>query len=85
MVVPATSNHPERIDPAILDRPSRFDRKYHFPLPSCDERTRFLGLWQNRLVEETRWTSDEATTAAQITDGFSFAYLKELVVSLPKM
>ena len=32
----ATTNHPGRLDPAILDRPSRFDRKYHFGLPGPD-------------------------------------------------
>ncbi len=26
----ATSNHPEKLDPAISNRPSRFDRRYYF-------------------------------------------------------
>jgi SpoVK/Ycf46/Vps4 family AAA+-type ATPase len=38
VVVLATTNHPERLDPAILDRPSRFDRKYYFELPAEAER-----------------------------------------------
>ena len=29
----ATTNHPGKLDPAILDRPSRFDRKYHSACP----------------------------------------------------
>ncbi|MFO0906324.1 MAG: ATP-binding protein [Pirellulales bacterium] len=81
MIVLATTNHPERIDPAILDRPSRFDRKYHFGLPAAVERQAYLEMWHVRLVEETNWdaaTIRELTTA---TEGFSFAYLKELVVS----
>jgi len=38
VVILATTNHPDRLDPAILDRPSRFDRKYYFDLPAEAER-----------------------------------------------
>ncbi|MDA0658809.1 MAG: ATP-binding protein [Planctomycetota bacterium] len=81
LIVLATTNHPERIDPAILNRPSRFDRKYHFNLPELIERTAYLGLWQVRLAAETGWVKSQAEQLAIRTDGFSFAYLKELVVS----
>lgn len=81
MVVVATTNHPERIDPAILDRPSRFDRKYHFGLPGDAERRSYLELWHAKLVTETGWESDTIPSLVSATDGFSFAYLKELVVS----
>lgn len=81
MVVLATSNHPERIDPALLDRPSRFDDKYHFVLPGADERRSFLALWQTRLEAETGWPSATLPGLVERTHGFSFAYLKELVVS----
>jgi AAA+ superfamily predicted ATPase len=81
MVVLATSNHPERIDPALLDRPSRFDRKYHFGLPGADERRSFLALWQARLEAETGWSPGSLAGLVERTHGFSFAYLKELVVS----
>jgi SpoVK/Ycf46/Vps4 family AAA+-type ATPase len=40
----ATTNHPERLDPAVLDRPSRFDRKYPFDLPERPERQAYLAL-----------------------------------------
>lgn len=81
MIVLATTNHPQRIDSAIIDRPSRFDRKYHFNLPTIDERQEYLASWQGKLADETGWTSDEVATIASSTDGFSFAYMKELVVS----
>jgi AAA+ superfamily predicted ATPase len=77
----ATTNHPERLDPAILDRPSRFDMKYHFELPGFDERRDYLGLWNDRLVGEMRLTVEELKAVAEATDGFSFAYLKELILS----
>ena len=41
----ATTNHPGRLDPAILDRPSRFDRKYHFGLPERPERLASIERW----------------------------------------
>lgn len=81
LVVLATTNHPERIDSAIIDRPSRFDRKYHFDLPQQDRREVFLSGWQQRLSDQVDWTADSVERLAQLTDGFSFAYLKELVVS----
>ena len=81
LIVLATTNHPERIDVAIVDRPSRFDRKYHFGLPSKMERQTFLESWQQRLSQETLWQADEVAAVVSVTEGFSFAYLKELVVS----
>lgn len=80
LLVIATTNHPEKIDRAIVDRPSRFDRKYHFSLPGVDERQAYLRHWQGRLMEETRWTEESLTALASRTEGFSFAYLKELVI-----
>jgi len=81
LIVLATTNHPDRIDPAILDRPSRFDRKYHFGLPGLDERRAFLSLWHAKLAAETHWPSEAVDELAVATEDFSFAYLKELVVS----
>jgi len=77
----ATTNHPERLDPAIANRPSRFDRKYHFVLPAPAERAAYVAYLNARLAEELRVSpSDEKTIAAR-TKKFSFAYLKELFVS----
>ena len=81
LIVLATTNHPERIDVAIVDRPSRFDRKYHFGLPSKTEQQTFLESWRQRLSQETLWQADEVAAVVSVTEGFSFAYLKELVVS----
>lgn len=77
----ATTNHPEKLDPAILDRPSRFDRKFTFTLPEEPERLRFLALQNEKLEEALQMTSEGLAEAARRTAGFSFAYLKELVLS----
>ncbi len=81
LVVLATTNYPERIDSAIIDRPSRFDRKYHFHLPTEHERVQYLLLWQDRLADETGWAKNEIAEIAAATESYSFAYLKELVIS----
>ncbi len=81
LVVLATTNHPERIDAAIINRPSRFDRKYHFGLPSCRQRSEFLKSWRRKLSNQVDWSEYTVEELANNTEGFSFAYLKELVVS----
>ena len=81
IVVVATTNYPEKLDPAILDRPSRFDRKYTFDLPGPNERAAYVTLWNNQLQPEMRLSPAAAQNIAQVTAGFSFAYLKELFLS----
>lgn len=77
----ATTNHPDRLDPAIIDRPSRFDRKYGFELPGPDERARYILSFGSRLDENLRLKESEAQEIAAMTDEFSFAYLKELYLA----
>jgi ATPase family associated with various cellular activities (AAA) len=81
IVVVATTNHPERLDPAILDRPSRFDRKYPFDLPELAERTAYIELWNHSLTPSLQISQEVCATLSALTEGFSFAYLKELFLS----
>ncbi|HSE98882.1 MAG TPA: ATP-binding protein [Blastocatellia bacterium] len=81
IVVLATTNYPERLDPAILDRPSRFDRKYYFGLPEAAERARYIEMWNGSLQPEMRLSEAAFNDAVVMTEGFSFAYLKELFLS----
>jgi AAA+ superfamily predicted ATPase len=81
VVVLATTNYPEKLDPAIRDRPSRFDRKYNFDLPALSERSSYMTMW-NRELEPRLQVSEQAWPAiVRNTEGFSFAYLKELFVA----
>jgi SpoVK/Ycf46/Vps4 family AAA+-type ATPase len=80
-VVLATTNHPDRLDPAILDRPSRFDRKYYFDLPASAERTAYVEFWNKELQPELRLSEVMMPELVRQTEGFSFAYLKELFLS----
>ena len=81
IVALATTNHPERLDPSILDRPSRFDRKYPFELPAMAERQTYIELWNTSLKPALRLSDAAAAQIAEMTAGFSFAYLKELFLS----
>ena len=81
VVVLATTNHPEKLDSSILDRPSRFDRKYYFQLPTEAERLAYIAKWNENLQPELRVTRSGAAAVVRETRDFSFAYLKELFVA----
>ncbi len=81
IVTLATTNHPERLDPAILDRPSRFDRKYPFDLPEQPERQAYITLWNNSLKPSLRLSDEGVVRLSTQAEDFSFAYLKELFLS----
>jgi SpoVK/Ycf46/Vps4 family AAA+-type ATPase len=77
-----STNHLNRLDPAISKRPSRFDRKYHFNLPGEAERAAYAEFWKQKLVDSDMVDFQEelCEVIAKLTEGFSFAYLKELFV-----
>ena len=77
----ASTNHPERLDPAILERPSRFDRKFTFGLPGLADRKAYLKLWNGKLESAMHLSNRGIQRVAQATADFSYAYIKELVLS----
>ena len=77
----ATTNHPHKLDRSILDRPSRFDRKFHFPLPAAPERRAFITRWSLAQDVALRLSTQGIEHLVGRTDGFTFAYLKELLLS----
>ena len=77
----ASTNHPERLDIAILERPSRFDRKYHFDSPGIADRIAYLQLWNQKLKLEMQLSMDDINEIATNSENFSYAYLKELLLS----
>ena len=83
LLIIASSNHPERIDEALLKRPSRFDRVYHIGLPERAERAEYCRRLLVRLPE-TAPSLDATALAEQVadlTEGFTPAYLKEAFLS----
>jgi len=83
----ATTNHPEQIDDAIINRPSRFDVKYNFDLPTEELRRKYAIKWIHKISTLKAGVSfgDDVEMLAQDiakeTDGWSYAFLKELFVS----
>ncbi|KIV80914.1 hypothetical protein PV11_08380 [Exophiala sideris] len=78
-----STNHLDRLDPGIANRPSRFDRKYLFPDPDYDQRVKYCKYWQGKLSDNTdvEFPDEICEAAAEITDKFSFAYIQEAFVS----
>lgn len=86
ILIIASSNHPEKIDEALLKRPSRFDRVFHIGLPELSERREFCRrlLTRDTLAEKLAPGFDVeklCSEVAQKTDGFTPAYLKEAFVA----
>ena len=81
VVIIATTNHPNRLDPAILNRPSRFDRKYYFHQPAAAERRAYVRKWNEELQFALRLSETAVTEVVVETENFSFAYMKELFLS----
>ena len=65
----------------MLDRPSRFDRKYPFDLPEKPERLAYISMWNASLKPVLRLPDEAMSQLSELTEDFSFAYLKELFLS----
>lgn len=76
VMVIATANEPEHLDPALLYRPSRFDRMWKFPLPERAERLAMLRKRGQGYFSETAMEE-----AAEKSQGLSMAYVQEIVVN----
>ncbi|KAI0149456.1 P-loop containing nucleoside triphosphate hydrolase protein [Pestalotiopsis sp. NC0098] len=74
----------QELDPAIRDRPGRFDTKYYCKLPGHDERVAFAKQWKAKLDKYNPVTLPEEACEfiAKLTDGFSYTHLKELFSTL---
>ena len=73
-VIIATTNYLEKVDAALINRPSRFDRAYNVGFPNLDVRKLLLKRFFPRL------TVAELSKHGLATNGFSGAYFKELFI-----
>lgn len=72
----ASTNYPEKLDPRIINRPSRFDEIVYIGLPDRASRCIFIGKKGKNLNEK------QVKEWADRTEGFSISHLKELLVSV---
>ena len=69
-----TSNYPEKLPDALLDRPGRFHDVLLFDLPDKELRTEMISKWVGEDVGE-----DLMDILLESTDGYSGAHMRELV------
>jgi len=77
IVYVATTNYPEELADRIINRPSRFDRRYEISLPNPEVRKFYL---EHTLKPEDLKEIDINMWVDQ-TDTLSVAHLRELIVS----
>lgn len=77
LMLVASTNHPETLDPAINDRPGRFDVAMELPSPDAGQRREFF---RRALRNDAAGLPDEEMVRklASATAGLSFAHLREV-------
>ena len=70
-----TTNRPEAIEGALVDRPGRIDQAVEFPLPDPDCRAKLVALYGGDL----RVPADIVDRIVARSDGVSAAFIKELM------
>ena len=73
-----TTNYPDKIDPALINRAGRFDRAYEIPAPSEKVRAEYLQKLDIRHI----FTEEQYTDMARRSKGLSMSQLNELYMSV---
>jgi len=73
IVVIATANNHEVLDPAIKHRPSRFDRVIEFKDPNLEQRNKFL-----KMLYKDMFKDEQYAKIAEVTEGLSMVFIKEI-------
>lgn len=73
-----TTNYPEKIDPALINRAGRFDRAYEIPSPTETVRQNYL----RRLDIKEIFSDDQVKKMAKLSKGLSMSQLNELYMSV---
>lgn len=78
VVFVATTNYPERLDPRIVNRPSRFDEIIKIDMPSAEAR----GVYFRARLNKMELSDGKLAEWVKDTEGLSIAHLKEIVVAV---
>lgn len=73
LITVLTSNEPENLPDALLDRPGRFHEVLNFEVPTKEVRKDMIVKWAGEVEEKA------LEEILEKTEGFSGAYMKELV------
>lgn len=73
----ASTNYPEKLEERVSDRPSRFDRRYRIEPPDASIRESYL----RSKISEEEIKKINLKEWVKVSEGFSIAHLKELVIS----
>lgn len=74
----ATTNYPEELGDRIINRPSRFDRRFCVEAPVEESRKKYFEF----LNKETQNENVDCAGWAKKTEGFTISHLKELFVAV---
>ena len=77
IVTIATTNHPEAIEPALKDRPSRFDIVLEIPTPDDDLRLDLFRLFGKGMIKEETLNQ----SLIKSTNGLTPAHIQEVVIA----
>jgi len=75
IVFVATTNYIELLDKRFTDRPSRFDKIVMIPFPNAKSRRLYL------KTKEPSLEDDELDKWVKLSQGFSIAHLKEMIIA----
>ena len=78
VVVLATTNHTENIDPAISDRPGRFDRIIDVQVPNLNQREQIIANLIEKMPVD-RLSTKQISEVAKKSDGLSGAWIREIM------
>lgn len=78
ILVMATANDLGKLNEAITDRPSRFDRKWEIPRPNEEMAKKYLQNWYGKAISAKNLS---IIVKNAVENRFSYAYLKELYIT----
>ncbi len=74
----ATTNYPEKLEERILNRPSRFDKRYEFRMPTHEIRKAYFHQsFKNKDIENI-----DLDYWVESSEGLTLSHLRELIVSV---
>lgn len=78
LLVIATANNITNLKNSVINRPSRFDRKYAIPLPNEQDTIKYLKYWFGKDISAPKL---KAVSKECVKNKLSYAYIKEIYMT----